>query len=549
MGANMTTIKEMYDLIRRLIGKRDTSHTKLTDSKTASGKLMAGIVRDDFTSDEAAANALHADQPSFEKRIVSFRSTKYKLINKLITFLFSLNICHKTYSEYLVNEHAAKRELVAAELLQRFQRHDAMKLVASRALRKARRFQLTRVQIRCYELLRYYATLKGTTSECLEYVQLVEEASRLDQLETWSGNVKTRVKAELTEKVELSADSLQDLEGLIAELVAKTRSIQSRTLWLNCGVAAGLYYRHGGQYDLALSMHRDQLEFMQAHRHQFMPADFSAVCFYALRCSVIVRDYQQAKVFAEEGMLNQTVGDSTWFSHLSIQCLLAFHTQKWDEAIRLFRWVVEQPNFSKEPHQVEIWSIFEGYLRFFADGELTLPESTTVHGKTFQLHRLLEEIDVVRKDKTGLNVSVLIFQVLHRLRGRQFDLLESRVKALNNYLSQHLRKDKSGRFSRTDSLFKLFQIMVNSGYSLDTVRERSKNGHEYLKNNWQPDTTSGRQIEEIVPYEHIWDRVLLELEQIEQEGIFVKQYRGTLKNVQPDIVNKKDSSVKAPVES
>ena len=60
----------------------------------------------------------------------------------------------------------------------------------------------------------------------------------------------------------------------------------------------------------------------------------------------------------------------------------------------------------------------------------------------------------------------------------------------------------------------------------------------------QPSENGCTQIEEIVPYEHIWERVLLELEQIEKEGVFVKEYRGPSAKAEKRDVKTQDSQLR-----
>lgn len=518
----MQAIREMYELIKRLISRRNLLYNNLVDKDSIAGKLLDGVINASFNSDTEAVQAIYAEVEDESRRVVSFRTAKYQLVNKLTNALVFLNVCHKTYSSYLVNAYSAKKELVAAELLMWFSCHSGMRLLVGRILKKAKRFHLSREQLRCYEMLRHYATIHGTEQECLEFAELVEESFAVVSAEVWAANAKVRIRAELTEKLSLSPDSLDSLLEIAQKLEQQTEAYQTRTLWQNCGVGAGLVYRHAGQYDRALHLYERHLQFFEKNPHLSSVVRESQICFYALRCCLVMRNYEEARKFAAKGLQHEESGTSNWFAQLSMHCLLAFHSKQWQEAATIFQWVVQHPHFSKEAHRIEIWSVFEGYLRYFCEDQSTLPSHVTVHGNQFQLHHLLEEIDVVRQDKSGLNISVLIFQVLHRLRERQFELLESRVNALKNYLYKYLRKDSTGRFERTETLFQMFVTMVNCQFESRVTREQTRESLQQLYNFCQPDQTGGQHIEEIVPYEHVWERVLLELEKVELEGVLTK---------------------------
>jgi tetratricopeptide (TPR) repeat protein len=520
----MDAILEMYDLIKKLISRRNPVHNQLKDEKTATGRLMSGILAEQFESDKQAAKIIHTESESDAKRIASYRKTKYQLVNRLVSTLFSLNICNRTYSEYLVNAYSAKKELVATEMLLWFQSHKAMRLLVGRILKKARYYHLTREKLRCLEILRYHATLVGTQEDCLAYTQQVEVALKELNAEIRSANIKTVVRAQLTEQISFSPESLDELLKKANELEGMAKQFELRTIWLNCATCSGLVYRHAGQFDRALVLYERCFEFFHSNSHLTTGSKVSQICFYAVRCCMILRNFDRASQFAEEGLKHQEIGSSNWFSHISLHSLLACHKGDWRVASEFFCWAVQHPKFHKEVYRIELWSIIEGYLRFFAGKSEWLPLNITVHGQQFQLHHLLEEITEGRQDKAGLNIAILIFQVLHRLKERQFDLLESRIKALNNYLYKYLRKDNTGRFYRTETLIHMFATMLNCRYEAKLTQTKTSAEFQQLLGHQQPDTVGGQQIEEIVPYEHIWERVLQELQQIETDGVLVRPY-------------------------
>ena len=522
----MTEIREMYDLVKKLLWRRDPAYNSLVKKQSASGKLLAIIAGNDGISDIEAAERLYSEIDDENQRMKLFRKQKYKLTNGLIRALCFLNLNHTSSSEYLVAAYSAKRELLAAELALWMQSHHAMHFIVKRVLKKAAKYHLTKELLRCYEMLRYHSYNSGSKSDCLTYTTLVEKTFEVLDAEIWASNLKARVRAELIGQIALRPDAVKTFLPAVEKLEELTLKHNTRNLWHNYSLVSGIVLRNDGNIQQALSVYDKHFNFLESNSHLSSSERISQICFYALRCSLIARDYEQAKKFAERGLQGQEVGTLSWFAHMSLHVILLMHTRRWKVAGELFQWAVRHPNFHKEPQRIELWSVYEGYIRFFCDESHLLPDNVTVHGSMFHLNHLLEEVNLARQDKSGLNIALLIFQVLHRLKERQFGLLETRIKSLENYAYNHMRNEDCSRFIRTKRLFKLISLLPSCHYNLAKIGSRAKADYVKLRDILQIDHMRVQQIEEIVPYEHIWERVLIELKQIEQEGHFVKEYRG-----------------------
>ncbi len=520
----MIAIREMYDLVKRLTSRGHVAIEHFLDPEYSSTKLLRGIEDGRYHDDESATQDMFGQVKNEKKRSQSFRKTKYDLIRRLINLHMFLVIRSETHPEYKVNAYAAKKELLVAEVCQWFQCHEAMKLLARRVLVKARHYHLTYEHIRSAEILRNYHTLRGPAKDCLAYAEEAAAAGKVYQAELEASNIHAVIKSELTSKLALDMENSEMYATKCKELKTFVDKHQSRQLWQVYSDTAGLVFRQMGKTKKALEVYEAFAHFLDVNKHLGSAKRQAQICFYLLRCHLTSRNYLQAQEVIQHSEQYLEFGTFNWYRHKLIHCITYMHDQKWELAAETFIWVIQQPNFHKENIRVELWSVIEGYLRFFCDQNSLIPEDKTVHGKVFNLHHLLQEIEFSRIDKAGMNVAVMIFQGLTYLQQRQFELLDGRIDAMRNYRAKFLKKDTSGRFKRTQLLFQMFSSMKTYHYDISKIRRHTNTKLKLLKTYSNPEMNPTAQIEEFVPYDCIWDRVLTELELVHAQGIIVNEY-------------------------
>lgn len=520
----MQAIKEMCDVIRKLMIRRSPAIKHILDANYYSTKLLDGIESSEYTTDQEAAEGIFPGVSPARKQSQLYRRVKYDLINRLILMFYFVKIRRKSFSSYLAGAFTAKKELVVAELLQWFQCHEAMRLVAQRVLSKAQQFHLTYEQLRCTEMLRNYHSLSGPREECQRLTEEVETLSELYHVETKASNINSRMRAEFTRSMTLTAQIQNEIAKECEWLEQQTIKHQTRTLWLYYSDTAAMLNLHLGCLQKGLQIYQLYLRFLLENSHLSTNERILHVCDQCLLLCIALRKYDQAAEFLHAGNEHADQSRYNWFHHQMRAMLLYLHTKDWSQAVAIYKWVINHPSFRNQPLRVEVWSVIEAYLRFFCGSENEIKPNQTVHGNEFTLHHLLQEIEEGRKDKTGMNVAIIVFQILHYLKERRFDLFELRVMAMQSYVNRHVKECAADRYDRVRALQDRLNAVVSSNYNITLMQS-----HKLLSESQAgplPLFPGVVQIEEIVPYEHIWERVLIELKQIEQEGHFVKEYRG-----------------------
>lgn len=516
----MKVIKELHTIIRELTSRKDSAFSYLFKPDNLTTKLLERIVDGEIETDEDAIRELFGSTAGERQ---SFRKTKSFLISRLISMCQFVNLQPPAHSLYLSNTYRAKREILVAEFLQWFQLQDSYLFVVRRTIKTAKAYHLTDDLLRGYQILRNHHSKHGTHSECLKYAKLVTETSRILLAEIQSANLRTTFQSESVNTLTVDSETVTSYKSSIELLRDEVERYQTRTLRMNYCQVAGTMYRMLGEFEEAKSIYLQYFEFLKNNPKFSYNAQIAMTLYWLVRCCSKSGELKMGHQYAEQAIGLVKIGTFNWFTVQEAHFLLCLQSGSYKNATVIFSTVVTQPQFRKLAIRAEKWGIYEAYLRLF-NSEESLPLACTVHGETYSSSHVLQELEEIRQDKRGFYIPILIFQVLHYLRIRAFDLLDSRITACKDYLHNHVPKDSLGRFVRTDSLFRMFMAMRASEYQVEKTNKRIESHLAKITGFPQPDIpqSDSVQIEEIIPYENLWQWVVQELEQIEREKLIVR---------------------------
>jgi hypothetical protein len=123
-------------------------------------------------------------------------------------------------------------------------------------------------------------------------------------------------------------------------------------------------------------------------------------------------------------------------------------------------------------------------------------------------------VPVARHDKHGMNVAILIAQILHYLDVGNRAAIIDKMEALGTYRSRYL---VASRTQASSIFFKLLRIMENNSFYYDIVEKKGRRYHHILKTE-KFEIVDLEQEMQVVPYEWLWDRVLERLKAQKEEA-------------------------------
>jgi len=203
----------------------------------------------------------------------------------------------------------------------------------------------------------------------------------------------------------------------------------------------------------------------------------------------------RCEYYFEEGTFN-------WFKLHELFFQLAMHTGHYEDAYRLYEKVTTHPRFDdKTPQIIEMWKIFQAYM-FYLIKMGKVPEGVVSEKLTkFKINKFLNEIPLFSKDRSGMNISVLIVQILHFIADREYEKSIERIDSIEKYLTRYVKEHGTARSNAFIKM--LLQIPVGNFHRENVLRKAER----YIKQLLDLPLEAANQSHEIeiVPFEALWD--------------------------------------------
>ena len=127
----------------------------------------------------------------------------------------------------------------------------------------------------------------------------------------------------------------------------------------------------------------------------------------------------------------------------------------------------------------------------------------------FRVGKFFNDVPSYSRNKTGLNVQILVLHVMHFIVKGKHDKVIDRAEALERYCSRHLRKNE---YLRSNCFFKIINAAIKSNFHRVATERRTAKLYERM--------TSEEAIRlsfvgewEMIPFEVLYDILLDQLYQ------------------------------------
>lgn len=128
-----------------------------------------------------------------------------------------------------------------------------------------------------------------------------------------------------------------------------------------------------------------------------------------------------------------------WLNAQETYLYFFFQTKQYQKAWERYCQIYQHPLFGVLPEaQKELWHIYAAYLNLLVDLSLvTVTPTDRAQVASFKLSRFLNEVPTFSQDKRGLNLAILILQILYLLKTRHHDEVLEKVEGLRRYLHRY----------------------------------------------------------------------------------------------------------------
>ena len=190
-----------------------------------------------------------------------------------------------------------------------------------------------------------------------------------------------------------------------------------------------------------------------------------------------------------------------WMYFEETHLILAMHASQFDLARRIVQRAHANPVFVRQPPMAQQrWELFVVYLDF------VLPPTKPSLARRRKLSRPALVMPDYSRAKRGLNVAILIGQVLHFLLEDKAEAVVLRVESLRKYRLRHLRETTH---QRTRLFLRLLQLIADEQFDPKSCAARALPFLDQLANT-PPPLDAFAEVE-IVPYPVLWDIIVQRL--------------------------------------
>lgn len=460
--------------------------------------LYDAIANGSVRTEEEAGRAL---QP-FGLTPARLQTVKSKLKDRLNDAILFLDMDEADFGDrQRAFVECAKKWTAAMILLSKNARTNAIQLL-EQFLRHAIRFEFTELAVEVLRNLRMHA--------CIITGNQQEFKSYNDQLRKYEDVWRMECEVERL-YVELMVDfaiTKADKKAMAEQAVVAFEQIKSY-LGLADSFKIHLFgrllqitiYDNRNDYRMVAQLSQEAIRFFEAKPYKSL--NVMQVFNYSLcTCLLNLRDYEACREQTEKSLHLFEEGKYNWYKLMEIAFLTEMHAGRYENAVRLHREATQCVTFQSQPGALtEPWKIYEAFLYLLKMAD-RIPQ-VALEG-SFKFQKMLNDIQVYAKDKSGMNVTIQIAQFLLALFAGDYGQCIDREEALAKYRSRYVTLDRG---ARSHYFIRLLECV--SKQQFDPAAAEQKGAALFEQMRAVPLEAANQNYEvEVIPYETLWELIL-----------------------------------------
>lgn len=468
-------------------------------------QLYEAIVQKKALSDEEARSLLYSQ----EEDPGTLSNLKYKLKERLLDSVFLLDYKEANYT---IRQKAFldcyKRWAAAMILLIRNEKINGIDQL-EKLLRHTTRFEFTELTLDILRVLRLqYSTVTGDFKRYEAVRDQYRAYEKVWVMESRAEEYYADLMIQYTNSKSTKVDISERARAYFEELEPFMQECFSFKLHMFGRLIQVMIYSAVNDYANTARLCEDAVRFFDEKDYgSGLPLQ---VFYYNLIiCYLQLREFEKGEPIVEKTLALFEPGSFNWFKLQELFFQLAMHTQHYDEAYGIYRRVTEHPRFAGQLPQIrEMWKIFQAYVLYLSKiGKITVEEARAQAAK-FKVSKFINEFALFNKDKRGMNISILIIQILYAVAERDYDESIERIDAIEKYCSRWLKEKDT---FRSNTFIKMLLQMPIAYFHREGVSRKTAKLAKALAGVPLEVAHQTHEIE-IVPYEALWEMTMASLE-------------------------------------
>jgi len=495
----MKIINELIQIITKRRAKSIKIIDAHHDSNTKISTFYEGALKGKLRTDEEAALFLFNTSPSQS----AYKNLKIELIERLINSLFFINLKQPIYNERQLSFFYCCKYLAAAKILRRLLSVNASINLFKRILKRAIKYELTEFIVECSKhLMNYYALFLGDENKFNYYHALFIKHKVILDAEDLAGELYSRLMLPFVKEKAVKKDTYETAKEYLIQINKKMETLESPQLYYMRFYIKIIMSLSINDYHSIIKTCQEAIGYFEEKKYVAKGA-LSTAYIYEISCYLQLKQFAKGKALEVKTLKLIREGARNWFNNRGLFFILAMHTKNYEEAYIVYQQVINHRKYKSLPSNSqtkETWQIYGAYLHFLHE----MGRLKDIPLNKFKLGRFINNVPLSSKDKSSVNISILIIQTLFLIIRKDYDGIIDRIEALEKYITRHIHKDQN---KRSNTFIRMLLKVGAVGFNKPSLERRVKKYYEALKA-IQSESINQAYIVEIIPYEDLWELVL-----------------------------------------
>lgn len=463
-----------------------------------------------FDSDQEAAKHFYSEQ----KGGSNYRKLKAALKQRMLNSVFFIDAKKNHYTDRQSAYYECYKDWAAVNILLGKNAYQSCLELARKVMRYAEKYEFTEL---CRDVARILRLHFGAqVGDAKQYQIYREQYERYDEICRWENIAErhyTDAMIEFVNSKERKEHLVQQVEEAIAELKSYCEQSESYRLNMYYYLLRLIRQSMDNDFGLVYAVGEEMANFFEQKEYTAATPLQIAYYYQLLACTQLGR-FEDGHLIAQKCLGLQTTGSFNWFKYQELYFLLAMHSGEYLEAYNIYMQVIKNSRFKHLPENVqEIWTIFWAYLYYLHRTEL-LPVEDGAEFSKFRLGRFMNETPIFSKDKRGMNIAILVVQILLLIEQEKYHVAIDKFDSLQKYCARYLHKAET---LRSYYFLKMLLCFPQGNFHRAAVERKAANYQKKLQAIPLENASQTYKIE-ILPYEKLWD--------ISIETLSLKIYQG-----------------------
>ncbi len=448
-------------------------------------------------SDEDAIALLYPGQKGGSK----YLNLRDRLQERILGVLFLLEFKATSGSDRQKAYFECNRKWAAAMVLMSKNAKRVSVGVLEDLLKQTIHFEFTELSLSILSNLRlHYGTILGDPVRYRMYRELYQRHQQIWMMENEAEDLYTHLVSHFVNSKSTKNSLSDQAQEYFEQVKSHLETSDSFRLHLCARLIQVMISSSRNDYAATAKICEDAIQFFRTKQFESNLA-LQAFYYQLIVCYIQLQEFEKGQVIIEQYQSLFEDGSFNWYKLQELFFLLAMYTQHYSAAFKVCEAVLQKLRAATVPpvQIMEMWKIYEAYMHYLIQiGKVSPPPE---YKTKFKIAKFLNEIPTYSKDKQGMNIPILVVQILFSISEKNNHQAIDRIEAIEKYCSRYLKQNET--FRSSCFIKALLQIPAGS-FRPEIVAGKAQKFIDQL--NAQPLEVAYQTHEiEIIPYEHLWE--------------------------------------------